>query len=131
MERHRLDPEARPYDPEGLEPLAEVPAETFLSLDLRVGRIEHAEPLPGARQPSLRLEVDLGPQLGVRTSVAKIANYASESLVGRTVVAATNLPPLRVAGVVSRLLVLGGLEPDGTVRLLEVDGGLPPGSKVS
>jgi tRNA-binding protein len=131
MTEHRLDPEGRPYDPAHLAPKAEVDAATFAALDLRVGRVVDAASFPEARAPSLRLWVDFGPQLGTRASAAKIANYAPEELVGRLVVGAVNLGARRIAGFRSEFLVLGGLEPDGTVRLLGVDADLAPGSVVA
>jgi tRNA-binding protein len=128
---HRLDPEARPYDPQQVTPKDEVDAAAFAALDLRVGRVVDAAPFPEARAPSLRLSVDFGPRLGTRATVAKIANYTPDDLAGRLVVGAVNLGARRIAGFRSEFLVLGGLEPDGTVRLLEVDGDLAPGSVVA
>ena len=46
-------------------------------------------------------------------------------------VGAINLGAKRIAGFTSEFLVLGGLEPDGTVRLLDADGDLEPGSVVA
>jgi tRNA-binding protein len=109
----------------------DVGAEAFVALDLRVGRIVAVEPFPAARNPAYRLTVDLGPDLGTRRSSAQITNYAPEELLGRQVVVAANLGRKRIAGFISEVLVLGGLEADGTVRLLEVDGELPPGAVVA
>jgi tRNA-binding protein len=128
---HRLDPDARPYAPERLAPKDEVGAADFAAVDLRVGRVVDAAPFPEARAPSLKLWVDFGPRLGTRATSAKIANYDPGDLVGRLVVGAVNLGARRIAGFRSEFLVLGGLEPDGTVRLLEVDGDLAPGSVVA
>ncbi len=130
-EPHRIDPDGRPYDPSSYAPKPEVDPATFFSLDLRVGRIVTVEPFPEARDPAWKVAVDLGPQLGVRWTSAKVTNYPKGELVGRTVVAAVNLGPKRVAGFVSELLLLGGLEPDGTVRLLAPDADLPPGAPVA
>jgi len=130
-EQHQLDPEARPYDPAGLQAKPDVGIDGFLALDLRVGRVVAVEPFPEARQPAWKLTVDFGPVLGELRTSAKITNYAAEELQGRQVVGAVNLGRKRIAGFVSEFLVLGGLEPDGTVRLLEVDGDLAPGSVVA
>lgn len=128
---HRVGAADRPYDPAVLAAKPEVPLEGFAALDLRVGQVLSAAPLPGAREPATALELDLGPVLGVRRSSAKLPGYPPESLVGRQVVVAVNLGSRRIAGFVSEVLVLGGLEPDGAVRLLTVDGELAPGSVVS
>jgi tRNA-binding protein len=109
----------------------DVGAEAFVALDLRVARIVAVEPFPEARHPAYQLTIDLGPDLGRRRSSAQITNYVPEELLDRQVVVAANLGRKRIAGFVSEVLVLGGLEADGTVRLLEVDGDLPPGAVVA
>lgn len=129
-EPHRIDAASRPYDPTGLDAKPEVGAEGFFSLDLRVGTVIEAAPFPEARDPALKLTVDFGPVIGVLRTSAKITNYPPEELLGRQVVGAVNLGSRRIAGFVSQFLVLGGLEPDGTVRLLGADGELPDGAPV-
>ena len=62
---------------------------------------------------------------------AQITNYTAEELLGRTVVGAINLGVRRIAGFMSEFLVLGALDPDGTVRLLELPEGVRPGSVVA
>ena len=130
-QQHRLDAEARPYDPAALPAKEEVGADGFFALDLRVGRVLEVEPFPEARQPAWKLTVDFGPHVGTLRTSAKITNYPADALVGRQVVGAVNLGRKRIAGFVSEFLILGGLEPDGTVRLLAVDGELAPGSAVA
>jgi len=129
-EPHRIDPLTRPYAPSRLEAKPQVGAEGFFAVDLRVGTVVTAAPFPEAREPALKLTVDFGPVLGVLQTSAKISNYDPEELVGRQVVGAVNLGSRRIAGFVSQFLVLGGLEPDGTVRLLGADAHLPDGAPV-
>lgn len=129
-ERHRIDPEGRPYAPKELPAKPELGFEGFLALDLRVGTVLTAEPFPEARDPALRLTVDFGPVLGTLRTSAKITNYDPADLPGRQVVGAVNLGSRRIAGFVSQFLVLGGLEPDGTVRLLGADTPLPNGAPI-
>jgi tRNA-binding protein len=129
-EPHRIDPSARPYDPARLAAKPDVGAEGFFALDLRVGTVTAAAAFPEARDPALKLTVDFGPVVGVLQTSAKITNYPPQELLGRQVVGAVNLGSRRIAGFVSQFLVLGGLEPDGTVRLLSADGELPDGAPV-
>lgn len=42
----------------------------FLRVELRVGRILSAQPFAQARKPAYVLQVDFGPELGVRKSSA-------------------------------------------------------------
>ena len=65
-------------------------------------------------------------------SSAQITNYPRHELIGRTVVGAVNLGDKTLpTGFVSQFLVLGALDPDGTVRLLELPEGVIPGSMVA
>lgn len=119
------------YDPAVLERKPDVGAEGFFALDLRVGRVLEVEEFPEARRPAWKLTVDFGPVVGTLRTSAQITNYTADELVGRRVVGAVNLGAKRIAGFTSEFLVLGGLMPDGTVQLLEVDDDLPPGAPVA
>jgi tRNA-binding protein len=59
-----------------------------------------------------------------------VTNYPLGELVGRMVVGAINLGTKRIAGFESQFLVLGAIDPDGAVRLLGVEDGVPPGAPV-
>lgn len=120
-----------PYDPAGLERKADVGAGAFFDLDLRAGRVLDVEDFPAARKPAWKLSVDFGPVIGTLRTSAQIRNYTAEQLVGRMVVGAVNLGRKRIAGFVSEFLVLGALDPDGTVRLLEVPQGVQPGAPIA
>lgn len=128
---HRRVPGGDHYDPSRRPPLPEVDPSAFFALDLRVGRVVEVEEFPEARDPAYKLTIDCGERIGRLRSSAKITNYAPSSLAGRLVVVAVNLGDKQVAGFTSQCLVLGALEPDGDVHLLEVDGGVVPGSVVS
>jgi tRNA-binding protein len=111
--------------------VAPVAWEDFAKVDLRIGRIVAAEPFPEARKPAYRLRVDFGP-LGVRTSSARVTvRYRPGDLVGRLVVAVVNLPPKRVAGFVSEVLVLGAMAGPEDVILLAPDQDAAPGSPIA
>jgi tRNA-binding protein len=108
-----------------------IPFDAFTRVEMRVGRIERAEPHAGARKPAIRLWIDFGPGLGVRTSSAQITErYAPEALVGRSVVAVTNLEPRQVGRFRSEVLVLGVPGADGAVVLLRPDLDVEPGARV-
>ena len=108
----------------------DIGADAFFALDLRVGRVVAVTPFPEARKPAWKLRVDFGPEVGELQTSAQVTNYTEDELVGRLVVGAINLGAKRIAGYRSEFLVLGGLEPDGTVHLLDVDG-VEPGATVA
>ena len=123
-------PASAPYDPTLLERKDEVGADAFFALDLRVGRVVEVEPFPEARKPAWRLRVDFGPRVGVLSTSAQVTNYSQDELRGRLVVGALNLGTKRIAGFTSEFLVLGALEADGTVLLLEVPD-VAPGAPIA
>lgn len=105
--------------------------QTFATLDLRVGEITEVDEFPEARKPAYKLTVDLG-ELGVRRSSAQITDhYTPKDLTGRHVVCLVNLPPKKIAGFTSEVLVMGADDPEGKVVLLEPDASLPNGAKIS
>jgi tRNA-binding protein len=131
MGQHDIDPDGRPYDPARLARKPDIGPEGFFALDLRAGVVTDVQPFPQARKPSWRIEVDFGPVVGRLRSSAQIINYSSDELLGRTVVGALNLGTKRIAGFTSEFLILGALDPDGTVRLLELPEGVQPGAPIA
>lgn len=104
--------------------------ETFFRSDLRVGTILRVEAFPEAHRPAWKVWVDLGPQLGVRTSSARITDlYGAEDLVGRQVVALVNVPPRRIGPFLSECLVTGFDTPEGVV-LTSVERPVPNGTRL-
>ncbi len=131
MVSHHIDGDALPYAPEKLERKPDVGAEGYAALDFRAGVVTAVEPFPEARKPAWRIEVDFGPVVGRLRSSAQITNYSRAELLGRTVVGAINLGRKRIAGFTSEFLVLGALDPDGTVRLLELPSGVAKGAPIA
>ena len=97
---------------------------------MRVGRVVSVDDFPEARKPAWKLEVDFGPELGVKRSSAQVTGYAREQLEGRLVVAVTNFPPRQIGPFVSEVLLLGAPDAQGTVVLLRPDAAVPLGSRI-
>jgi tRNA-binding protein len=129
--QHEIDPHRLPYAPHALEPKPEVGAAGFFAVDMRTGRVIDVEPFPEARKPAWKLTVDFGPVIGTLRSSAQVTNYTADELRGRIVVGALNLGRKRIAGFTSEFLILGALDPDGTVRLLELPDGVEPGAPIA
>lgn len=131
MEQHKIDPEALVYAPEKLAKKPDVTSDEFFALDLRAGRVVAVEDFPEARKPSYKVSVDFGPTVGVLHTSAQIGNYSKDELRDRMVVGAINLGTKRIAGFKSEFLILGSLDPDGTVRLLELEPETQPGAPIA
>jgi tRNA-binding protein len=103
----------------------------FFAIDIRVGTVVAAAPFPEARKPAIQLTIDFGPELGVRHSSAQITtHYTPETLVGRQVVAVTNIGTRKIAGFTSEVLVLGAMPGPTEVVLLHPDHPVPNGTRI-
>jgi len=98
----------------------------FSRLDLRVAEIVKAESIPGSEN-LLKLEVSLGER---RTVVAGIArHYSPGDLVGKQVVVAANLKPVKLMGIRSEGMVLVA-DVDGEMSLIAPERKVKPGSPI-
>jgi len=103
----------------------------FERVDIRVGRIVRAEPFPEARKPAYRLQIDFGPEIGVKKSSAQLtARYRLEDLEGRRVLAVVNFPPRQIGPFMSEVLTLGVPDAEGHVVLVVPDQDVPLGGRL-
>jgi len=112
-----------------VEPIkAECTIEDFEKLDLRIAKVENAEPVEGADK-LLRLHLDLG---GLKKTVlAAIAQaYQPENLVGKTVIYLANLKPKKMRFGISEGMILAAGTGGKDIFLLTADKGARPGDRV-
>ena len=94
-------------------------SDEFFAIDIRVGTVRTAAPFPAARKPSIQMEIDFGPELGIKRSSAQLTvHYTPESIIGRQVIAVTNIGTRKIAGFTSEVLVLGAMPSPTEVVLL-------------
>jgi tRNA-binding protein len=109
----------------------DVSPDRFTELDLRVGRVVAVDAFPEARTAAWKLTVDFGSDLGLLQTSAQVMNYQRDELLSRLVIGVVNLGTRRIASLESQFLVLAAVEPDDTVRLLEVPPDTAVGAPIS
>ena len=117
-----------------IEPLFEeqVDFETFSKSDFRVVKVKACEAVPKSTK-LLRFTLDDGTGTD-RTILSGIhAYYEPEELVGKTLVAITNLPPRKMMGIDSCGMLLSALYSEAgeeRLNLLMLDDYIPAGAKL-
>lgn len=106
----------------------EISFDDFLKVDIRTGTVVAAEPYPEARNPSIKMQIDFGDDIGIKKSSAQITvHYTPETLVGRKVLAVVNFPPRQIGKFMSEVLTLGFEDEAGAIVLASVDQDVPNG----
>ncbi|MBU0726028.1 MAG: tRNA-binding protein [Alphaproteobacteria bacterium] len=111
--------------------MSDISYDDFARVDIRVGTIIAAEPYPEARKPAIKMQVDFGPDIGIRKTSAQVTvHYTPEGLIGRQVAAVVNFPPKQIGKFMSECLVLGFPDTEGEVVMIGIDKPVPNGGKL-
>ena len=109
----------------------EIEYQDFTKVDIRVGTIVRAEEFPEARNPSFKIWVDFGSDIGERKTSAQIMHhYEPETLIGKQVAAVVNFPEKQIGPFMSQCLVLGFPDENGEVVLISPTNDVPNGGKL-
>jgi len=93
----------------------------FSKIEMRVGTIIDAQEFPEAKKPAYKLIIDFG-NLGIKKSSAQITKlYNKDELLNRQVIAVLNFPQKQIANFISECLVLGAVDIDNKIILLQPD----------
>ena len=132
MKQHIIDKDKDPYHPNKLEKKEYLGVEGFFSVDMRVGIIIEVEEFPEMRKPSYKIKVNFGPVIGKLWTSAQVTNYPRGELIGTKIVGVINLGEKTLPkSFISQFLLLGSLDPDGTLKLLNVHSDALIGSIIS
>ena len=106
---------------------AEINIDTFFQSKLQVGRVLECKKVEKSKK-LLQFRLSFGKD-GERTILSGIAQYYQpEELVGRQVVAITNLKPRPIAGIDSHGMILSAVDDSGNLRLVSVGEGVEDGA---
>ncbi|MFZ7138686.1 MAG: methionine--tRNA ligase subunit beta [archaeon] len=106
----------------------EITFNDFTKLDIRIGEVEEAEPVPDSRN-LLKLIVDFGSEK--RQCVAGLLNYYEPTeLVGKKFAFLTNLQRRKLMGIESQCMILAAEDDEGNVALVSPEKDIASGSKI-
>ncbi len=104
----------------------------FEKVEMRVGTITEVKDFPEARKPAYQLIIDFGEEIGLRKTSAQLTHrYKKEDLAGRQVVAVVNFPKKQIANFMSECLVLGAVDQENDVVLLQPGQEVKNGLRIS
>ncbi|HUK85280.1 MAG TPA: methionine--tRNA ligase subunit beta [Candidatus Acidoferrum sp.] len=106
----------------------EVTFDEFQKLDLRIGKVVEAIPIPNSKK-LIKIMVDFGSER--RQAVAGLHKYYQpEELLGKKCVFLLNLQKRTLAGVESQCMVLAAEDSEGNVVVLQPEKDIAEGSKI-
>ena len=104
----------------------------FEKVDIRIGTVLTVKKNEKARKPSLVVEVDFGKEIGIKQSSAQITHYYNEqNLIGKQVIGICNFGEKNIAGVISQVLILGSIDEEGRVVLVQPTQRVEDGLKIA
>lgn len=109
----------------------EIDWKDFAKIEMRIGTILTAENFKEVKNPAYKMTIDFG-EHGIRKTSAQITQlYKPEELIGKQIIAVMNFPPKQIANMMSECLVLGGVEGEGQVILIEPERRVVNGTRVN
>ena len=106
----------------------EISFDEFQKLDIRVGKIQEANQIPGSRN-LIRLIVNFGTEN--RQAVAGLLQwYKPEQLVGKKCAFILNLQRRKLMGIESQCMIFAAEDDKGNVVILQPEKDIAEGSKV-
>jgi tRNA-binding protein len=104
----------------------------FEKVEMRVGTIIEVKDFPKARKPAFQIWADFGEAIGIKRTSAQVTKlYSKEALLGRQIVGVVNFPPKQVADFISEFLILGSVDAEGTVTLLDIERKVDNGLRIA
>ncbi|HRF76313.1 MAG TPA: tRNA-binding protein [Chitinophagales bacterium] len=103
----------------------------FEKIEIRTGTIVGVSDFPNAKKPAYQLFIDFG-ELGIKKSSAQItSHYSKQALIGKQIAAVVNFPVKQIANFFSECLVLGAIQIDGSIILLQTEQEVQNGLKIA
>ena len=112
--------------------MRQITLKDFAEVQLIAGTVVSVKDLPEIRKPSYRIEVDFGPEVGIKKTSSQVKDlYSKIDLMGRQVIGLVNIPTKQVGPMMSEFLLVGFYRDDGTVVLAVPERPVADGSKLA
>jgi methionine--tRNA ligase beta chain len=102
--------------------------EEFSKVVLKIGKVIHAESIPGMNKV-FKATVDLGTEQR-ELAIGGALYYKPEEFVGRVVVVCTNLEPKKIGNIISKGMLLAADGPEGRPVFLTITEDVPLGASI-
>ena len=103
----------------------------FQKLDIRIGKIVEVEDFPETKNPSYKLKINFGEEIGIKKSCAQLTeNYTKDELKNKLVLCVVNFPPRQIGPAISEVLTLGVPDENGKCILIKPDKDVSVGGKL-
>jgi len=111
--------------------MKEISWKEFEKVEIRVGTILEVDDFPEARNPSYKITIDFGPEIGIRKSSAQLtALYSKEDLIGKQILGVVNFPKKQIANFMSECLTTGVYLSEKEVVFISPERKVPNGLKL-
>jgi len=112
--------------------MKQITLKDFTKVQLVVGTVVSVKDFPELRKPSYRIEVDFGPQVGIKKTSSQVTDlYSKEDLMGRQVLGLVNIPTRQIGSMMSEFFLAGFYLDDGTVVLAVPDKPVADGTRLA
>lgn len=103
----------------------------FEKIDIRVGKIIKVENTDGLRNPSYKMTIDFGNEIGKKISLGQYTkNYSKKDLVDKLVMCVVNFEPKKIGHYISEVLTLGFEDEKGDIVFAAVERNVPLGKRI-
>jgi len=92
--------------------------EDFEKIDVRIGKIIEVEETESLRNPSYKMTIDFGDEIGKKISLGQYTkNYSKDDLLNKLMMCVVNFEPKKIGYYTSEVLTLGYKDEDGGIVL--------------
>lgn len=103
----------------------------FEKIDVRIGKIIKVEDTDGLQNPSYKMTIDFGEEIGQKVSLGQYTkNYTRDALMNRLVLCVVNFEPKKIGHYMSEVLTLGFDDGKGGIVFATPEQKVPLGNKM-